>query len=65
MVEDDYQLICFDIVSEPSTPGAYLGPQGAAKTVNINPSIGNYINEGSERAKQQRIDDLFRTILGD
>lgn len=25
MVQDDYQLICFDIVSEPSTPGAYLG----------------------------------------
>ena len=25
VVQDDYQLICFDIVSEPSTPGAYLG----------------------------------------
>ena len=24
MVEDDFQLICFDIVSEPSTTGAYL-----------------------------------------
>ena len=23
-VMDDYQIICFDIVSEPSTPGAYL-----------------------------------------
>lgn len=24
MVNDDYQVICFDVVSEPSTPGAYL-----------------------------------------
>ena len=26
IVEDDFQLICFDMVSEPSTPGAYLNP---------------------------------------
>ena len=25
IVEDDFQLICFDMVSEPSTPGAYMG----------------------------------------
>ena len=24
MVEDDFQLICFDFVSEPSTPGAFM-----------------------------------------
>lgn len=24
MVQDDYQLICFDAVSEPSTPGAFM-----------------------------------------
>ena len=24
IVEDDFQLICFDVVSEPSTPGAYI-----------------------------------------
>jgi hypothetical protein len=24
VVQNDYQLICFDIVSEPSTPGAFL-----------------------------------------
>jgi len=23
-VNDDFQLICFDMVSEPSTPGAYM-----------------------------------------
>jgi hypothetical protein len=24
MVEDDFQLICFDFVSEPSTPNAFM-----------------------------------------
>ena len=24
LVEDDFQLICFDFVSEPSTPGAFM-----------------------------------------
>ncbi len=28
LVQPDYQIICFDIVSEPSTPGAYLMPEG-------------------------------------
>ena len=63
-VQDDFQLICFDIVSEPSTPGAYLNKQGSAKTININPSIGRYLNEGA-RSKEERIDGLFKTILGD
>lgn len=27
-VNDDYQIICWDIVSEPSTPGAYLFREG-------------------------------------
>lgn len=28
IVQPDYQIICFDIVSEPSTPGAYLFAEG-------------------------------------
>ncbi len=28
VVQPDYQIICFDIVSEPSTPGAYLFAEG-------------------------------------
>lgn len=28
MVSEDYQIICYDIVSEPSTPGAYLFAEG-------------------------------------
>ena len=28
IVEDDFQLICFDFVSEPSTPGAFMMKEG-------------------------------------
>jgi hypothetical protein len=28
VVQDDFQLICWDVVSEPSTPGAFLIPEG-------------------------------------
>ena len=28
VVQDDFQLICFDMVSEPSTPGAYMLSEG-------------------------------------
>jgi len=31
IVEDDFQLICFDFVSEPSTPGAYMMTEGKEK----------------------------------
>jgi hypothetical protein len=32
-VNDDYQLICFDFVSEPSTPGAYMLGEGLEKSL--------------------------------
>lgn len=28
VVQDDFQLICWDVVSEPSTPGAFMIPEG-------------------------------------
>ena len=33
-VKDDFQLICFDFVSEPSTPGAYMISENAKKSLN-------------------------------
>ena len=34
IVEDDFQLICFDFVSEPSTPGAYMSvKEGMEKNI--------------------------------
>jgi hypothetical protein len=35
MVGDDFQLICYDIVSEPSTPGAFLFREG--KSLDLDP----------------------------
>ena len=35
MVEDDFQLICFDFVSEPSTNGAFMNLSASKKSPNI------------------------------
>jgi len=58
-VEEDFQLICFDIVSEPSTPEAYVYPDGDDK---------NNVTTFNTRLREQRennIDNLFKRILGD
>jgi len=36
IVEDDFQLICFDFVQEPSTPGAFMMNEGKRKTLDPN-----------------------------
>tara|TARA_R110000824_G_scaffold162293_5_gene337958 strand:+ start:227 stop:853 length:627 start_codon:yes stop_codon:yes gene_type:complete len=56
IVEDDFQLICFDMVSEPSTPGAFLKHQ---KTPDMNPEINVYLNE----SKNNKVDSLIKSIL--
>ena len=54
IVQDDFQLICFDMVSEPSTPGAYMLREGK----NIDQKeIDSYFN------KSDRIDRIFNDIL--
>ena len=58
-VEEDFQLICFDIVSEPSTPDAYVFPKGKG---------GGMKMAFSTKLREQResnIDGLFKKILGD
>ena len=61
IVEDDFQLICFDMVSEPSTPNAYLAPTKSGQNVKMNSDINMYIKEG----KQSTVDDLIDSILRD
>ena len=56
IVEDDFQLICFDMVSEPSTPGAYLSPDNK-------PDIGTGIDVYLKESKSNKIDDLIDSIL--
>ena len=58
IVEDDFQLICFDIVSEPSTPGAYLD-----KTLSTNTQMDNKINLYINESKNSDLDNLFEKIL--
>ena len=53
-VEEDFQLICFDIVSEPSTPNAYVYP-------NEKSNISARLRE----VKNNNINDLFKKILGE
>ena len=60
VVQEDFELICFDIVSEPSTPDAYIYPQ--EKT--FKPSIRVYENKLNEK-KDLIINDLFDKILRD
>jgi len=55
VVQDDFQLICWDFVSEPSTPGAFMLPEGKS----INPiELKNAFN------KSDRIDRVLNDILG-
>ena len=61
MVEDDFQLICFDMVSEPSTPGAYLHRSQTPSNYKMDTSIGVYLNE----SKNNKIDQLLESILRD
>jgi len=54
IVEDDFQLICFDFVSEPSTPNAYMSLQE-----------GKEYKEPNIFTKADRINRALNSILGD
>jgi len=54
VVQDDFQLICWDYVSEPSTPGAFMLPEG--KTINSS-ELRSIFN------KSDRIDRIINDIL--
>tara|TARA_B100001093_G_C26782749_1_gene995358 strand:+ start:811 stop:1446 length:636 start_codon:yes stop_codon:yes gene_type:complete len=53
-VENDFQLICFDMVSEPSTPNAYVYPKGDG-------GVSTRLRE----VKENNINNLFKKILGE
>ena len=52
IVEDDFQLICFDFVSEPSTGGAFMSLSESKKVPNI-------------FTKSDRINRLLNDIIGE
>ena len=65
IVEDDYQLICFDMVSEPSTEGAFLNQTKGPSDVNMDPAVNIFLNRGLSESKNDKIDDLINSILKD
>ena len=54
VVQDDFQLICWDFVSEPSTPGAFMMKEGKEVSRQF---INNVFN------KSDRIDRIFNDIM--
>ncbi len=54
VVQDDFQLICFDMVSEPSTPGAFMLREGKEVTRR---EVDRNFN------KTDKIDRIFNDIL--
>ena len=54
VVQDDFQLICFDMVSEPSTPGAFMLREG--KEVNRK-DLDKFFT------KSDKVDRIFNDIL--
>lgn len=54
IVQDDFQLICFDMVSEPSTPGAFMLKESKEIT---STDLDRHFN------KTDRIDRIFNDIL--
>jgi hypothetical protein len=55
MVEDDFQLLCFDMVSDPSTPGAFMMTEAKeptnifTKEDKINRALNNFLFKFGEK----------------
>ena len=54
IVQEDFQLICFDIVSEPSTPGAFINESRQFTRTDLKQTFN----------KTDRIDRIFNEIIG-
>ena len=54
VVQDDFQLICWDFVSEPSTPGAFMMREGREIS---RKDLNTHFNQ------TDRIDRIFNDIL--
>lgn len=55
-VNEDFQLICFDAVSESSNPGSYMSKIGLQESFR---TTGDYLRPGSH------LDNIYNSILGD
>lgn len=63
MVEDDFQLICFDFVSEPSTVGAFMSlseAKGQTNIFNKSDRINRIVND--ILFKNPELNDIFKKL---
>lgn len=51
IVQDDFELICFDLVASPSTPGAYLFPEISTSFAENVKKSGTIITENEKHRK--------------
>jgi translation initiation factor 2 beta subunit (eIF-2beta)/eIF-5 len=58
VVQDDFELIAFDFVSNPSTKGAFMFPSG-----HINESTNKELLKNPTTGNWERAEDIVRTIL--
>lgn len=54
LVDDDFSLICWDVVLEPSTPGAYIGKSEQ--------SLRQYVENNQLKQQKRRIDERITRI---
>lgn len=59
MVQDDFELIAFDFVSNPSTRGAFMFPSG-----NLSEGVGNAVKNPVTN-KWERVEDIIRDVLSE
>lgn len=61
LVNDDFELVAFDFVSNPSTRGAFLEPV----TMNESVSVGKTITSGRVCTKFCNVESIIHEILGE
>ena len=63
IVQDDFELICFDLVASPSTPGAYLFPD--KNEMEISSSLGENIESKNNNLNEDtiKIQDALNKFL--
>jgi len=64
IVEDDFKLIAFDMVSDPSTPGAWVGPERGSSS---NPDLADVLAKMSENItlKESTANGKLNEVLDD
>lgn len=59
VVEDDFNLICFDVVSDPSAPGAFIKPMDGI-SLQSKPAIGISLGENKTRNLHSLMNEILR-----